>query len=120
VDVGDAINMAENDLRALVREVLGDEWVSKSPCDPVRLEAKRDEERKRRPGVVVDEDLLVYTEFYELKEIVLDNWDAFSSVWRSKRYFEAMFSRLEDFSEPRCAQPIAAAVRRTPRSRVVR
>ncbi len=100
MDAGHAINMAENDLRALVREVLGDEWLTRSDCDIGRLESKREEERKRRSGGVVDEDLLVYTEFYELKEIILRNWGDFSAVWRSKRYFEAVFSRLEDFRNP--------------------
>lgn len=100
VDAGDAINMAENDLRALIREVLADEWLSRSGCDSARLEAKREEERKRRPGAVVDEDLLVYTEFYELQAIILENWTDFSPVWRSKRYFEAIFGRIEDFRNP--------------------
>jgi hypothetical protein len=100
MEVGDAINMAETDLRALIREVLGDGWLRRSKCDVARLEAKRDEERKRRPGVVVDEDLLVYTEFHELRDIVTRNWDDSAPVWRSKKYFEAVFDRLQDFRNP--------------------
>lgn len=92
--------MAENDLRALIREVLGDEWLARSNCDAARLEAKREEERKRRHGAVVDDDLLAYTEFHEIKDIILRNWDKFAAVWRSKRYFEAIFDRLEDFRNP--------------------
>lgn len=100
VDTGGAINTAESDLRALIREVLGDEWLARSNCDKARLEAKREEERKRRPGAVIQEELLFYTEFHEIKSIILRNWDEFATVWRSKRYFESVFDRLEDFRNP--------------------
>jgi hypothetical protein len=100
VDTGQAINMAENDLRSLVREVLGAEWLKRSKCDEARLKARRDEERNRRPGAMVDDDLLAYTEFYELREIIVGNWEKFGAVWRSKRYFEAVFDRLADFRNP--------------------
>jgi hypothetical protein len=100
VDVGEAITTAESDLRALIREVLGDGWLTKSDIEAARLEVKRAEDRKRRPGSVVDDDLLSYTEFYELKDIVVRNWDEFTDVWRSRRYFEAIFERLADFRNP--------------------
>lgn len=95
-----AINLAETGLRALIREVLGPGWVAKSKCDLIALERKRGEEAKRRSGAVVDEDLLVYTEFYELRQIIIDNWAEFAGVWRSRKYFDAIFSRLEDFRNP--------------------
>ena len=100
MDAGAAINMAETDLRALIREVLGDDWLAKSGCDRARLEGRRSEEHKRRPGAVVEQDLIAYAEFYELKQAIVRNWDAFSTVWRTKRYFEAIFDRLEDFRNP--------------------
>ena len=101
VEAGDAINLAETDLRAVIREVLGGGWLALSSCDLLRLEDKREEERKRRPGAFIDEDLLAYTEFFELRDnIILKNWERFAGIWRSKRYFEAVFGRLEDFRNP--------------------
>ena len=77
MDGWEAISLVETDLRALIKEVLGDGWLAMSRCDPARLEAKRTEESKKRPGGSIESDLLVYTEFYELGEIIVGNWSHF-------------------------------------------
>lgn len=100
MEPGEAIGLVETDLRNLVLEVLGPEWLAKSKCDPAVLKERVEAEVKRRPGGVVDRNLIGYTEFYELGEIIECNWTDFAPVWRSKQYFKAVFSRLSDFRNP--------------------
>lgn len=62
----EAINLVEVVLRDLIREVIGDSWQSDPSIDVQKLEGKREEERAKRRGVLVSDDLLAFTEFTQL------------------------------------------------------
>ena len=63
-------------------------------------ERKADEERRQRSGVV-EERLLYYADFYDLKTIIKKNWqgDLSDALGEWKR-FEVFFDELADFRDP--------------------
>jgi hypothetical protein len=96
----EAINLVEVVLRDLVREVLGDSWTQSRRVEIDRLEEKRREDIAKRRGTAVNEDLLAYTEFIQLQQIILDSWDKFGPALGKKKYIEAYFDRLNAFRNP--------------------
>lgn len=66
---------AETALRDVIRLTVPN-WIGDLDADAVaKLEAKRAEEDRRRDGIAVSEDLLDYTEIYELQAIINRYWD---------------------------------------------
>ncbi|QOH56242.1 hypothetical protein [Rhodococcus rhodochrous] len=96
----EAINTVEVVLRSLVREVIGDSWQSVSSIDIAKLEEKRAAELAKRRGVAVPDDLLAFTEFYQLRNIVNNRWNEFSDALGKKKYFDVYMDRLEGFRNP--------------------
>lgn len=96
----EAINLVEVVLRDLVREVIGDVWQSESYIDIAKLESKRDEERAKKRGVAVSDDLLAFTEFLQLQKIIERNWTKFEPALKKKKYFDVYMDRLAGFRNP--------------------
>lgn len=96
----EAINLVEVVLRDLVREVIGDAWQGESYIDLAVLERKRDEERSKRRGVAVSDDLLAFTEFLQLQRIIEKNWTKFEPALKKKKYFDVYMDRLAGFRNP--------------------
>ena len=95
-DPATALQAVENSLRLVIRDVLGDSWRS-SISDLPRLEGKRAEDRARRDGAIVSDDLLSYVEFYHLSKIVRDNWDPhFAPIFSDKKRTDVLFGILGD------------------------
>lgn len=90
----EAINALEVAWRLLIRTVWGDDWVAKSNVDVGRLTVKLKEERAKRRGASVSDDLLDYTEFTQLGQILLANWDAFGPALGKRKYVEVYIDRL--------------------------
>ncbi|KUI36224.1 hypothetical protein [Mycobacterium sp. GA-2829] len=64
---------AETAFREIVRSTIGDAWAEQlSPEKIDALREKRDAEDKRRDGVSVSQDLLDYTEAYQLEPPILN------------------------------------------------
>jgi hypothetical protein len=108
MDIEDSINAAENALRDLVEALLrmkhGDSWFDKLGLTRHRVSTwteRREEEQKRRPGGEVEERLLYYSEFHDVVEIVLKNWDGgFKDCFLNKKRFEVYTERLSTFRNP--------------------
>lgn len=96
----EAINLIEVVLRDLVRLVLGDAWTQSRRVDLSALEAKLAEDKAKRRGTAVDEDLLAYTEFIQLQQLILDDWDKFTPALGKQKYIAAYFDRLNAFRNP--------------------
>ncbi len=91
----EAINSIEASLRVIIYEILADGWSEGTTIDLERLEEKRKSEAASRKGSIVDQSLLVYTEFYQLKEIVLKKWEKFKPIFGDKKRFESYYDRAE-------------------------
>jgi hypothetical protein len=93
----EAINGIEASLRLLIRTVLGNTWAARGVLDISMLEARREEERKRRDGAAVESDLLAYTHIYELRKIIVKNWEDFKPALVERKRFDIYMDRIEDF-----------------------
>lgn len=97
MDATDALRAIETALRLSIFKVLGGGWLAASGAPDIsRLREKREAEAKRRDGAVTSDDLLEYTETYQLTQIVLRNWQSFQPVFRDKKRTEVYFGILED------------------------
>lgn len=97
----EAIQMIEVDLRALVKLVLGADWLAVSTIDRSKLVEKRDEESKRRSAAALDEDLIAYTELTQLQNLILTKaWDRFSEALGTKKHIETYLSKISAYRNP--------------------
>ncbi|MGY1804217.1 hypothetical protein ACI78T_13155 [Blastococcus sp. SYSU D00922] len=94
LDAADLITRYEDVLRGLIRRLLGDGWHAGTGVDLERLAEKRDTERGFRRGVVVPEDLLVYTEHRDLVKVVNKRWDQFAGVLGDKKRWTVYSERI--------------------------
>ena len=90
----EAINALEVAFRELVRLVWGNDWIAKSNVDVPRLEAKLQDEQAKRRGAVVSMNLLDYTEFTQLGQMMLDNWGDFAPAFGKQKYPKVYIERL--------------------------
>lgn len=101
----EAVRLVELDLRQLVRAVLGSSWLETARAagvvDVAKLEAKVADERGRRPAAVVSSDLLDYTEFTQLKVLIVEKqWNAFAPALGTKKHIETYLSKIAGFRNP--------------------
>lgn len=101
----EAVRLVELDLRQLVRAILGSSWLEAACADGVidatKLEEKAAAERGRRPATVVSSDLLDYTEFTQLQNLILKKqWDAFAPALGTKKHIETYLSKIAGFRNP--------------------
>jgi hypothetical protein len=97
------MNSVEVVLRGLIAQVLeaefGSEWIEK--CGTVekiqRWRDRREEERKKRDGTVIEERLIFFADFTDLLPIIKKHWPLFKPCLGDKKTFEAYMGRLEDF-----------------------
>lgn len=91
----------ETALRELIRRVLGPDWTTKRGApDLERLKEKQEEDRKRRDGAIVSDDLLAYTEFYSLTQLIEKNWDSFKPAFGDLARTKVLLGILGDFRNP--------------------
>lgn len=96
-----AIQTVETALRELIRRVLGPDWTTKRGApDLERLKEKQEEDRKRRDGAIVSDDLLAYTEFYSLTQLIEKNWDSFKPAFGDLARTKVLLGILGDFRNP--------------------
>ena len=97
MDPATSLQTAETALRLVISAVLGDQWQATPGIDVAALERKREDDRRRRRGAIVDEHLASYLEFRELKEIILKRWDdGFDPVFGHKDRTEVLLTILGD------------------------
>lgn len=103
MELTSAIAVIETDLRRLVGAVMtqskGVNWLESSVAEEVRdgLQARREEEAKRRAPIVVPQDLLSYTHFYELRKVITKNWELFKPALEDRKEFDVFSDKIEDF-----------------------
>jgi hypothetical protein len=108
MDVTQALRDAENSLRdfiaAILSKVLGPDWLKQSGLSQERLEKileRKAIEVKRQESGVVEERLIYYADFYDLKTILKKNWDnEFSAVFGDWKTLEVWLTELEKLRDP--------------------
>lgn len=108
MDVTQALRDSENALRdfiaATLERSLGREWLDRCGVTPDRVakwKERKSEEQRRQEAGVVDERLLYYADFYDLKTILKKHWQGdFSDALGEWRRFEVLFDELARYRDP--------------------
>lgn len=103
-----ALKDAENALRdfiaATLQARLGTNWIAQCGVSPERLqrwEERKATEAKRQISGVVDERLIYYADFYDLRTILKKHWEAnFSEVFGEWKTMEVYLNELERLRDP--------------------
>ncbi len=94
------INEYENTLRRLIIQIIGGDDSSPYKVSEDRIikwEEKREIEIKKNNGIIFENRLLYYSDFYDLEKIILKNWDLFLPILNNKKRFEIFFAEVENF-----------------------
>ena len=110
----DPLKLTENVLRELIQDLMserhGPDWINQLGVTPERVEEwkrRRDEERKRRTGTVVDERLLWYSDWTDLQTVFDKHWQLFEPCFGKKRRFDTYLDRLAALRNPEAhARPL--------------
>lgn len=94
------INKYENTLRRIILSIIGSQDNSdyKVPTERVdKWKEKRIIEEKKNNGVLFENRLLYYSDFYDLKTIIDKNWEYFLPIFNDKKRFMVFFKEVEQF-----------------------
>ncbi|HYR07052.1 MAG TPA: Swt1 family HEPN domain-containing protein [Longimicrobium sp.] len=107
MDVTQELRDTENALRDFIQSVLsreiGSDWVQATGVSAERIQRWRDRketEEKRQVTGVVEERLLYYADFYDLKTILKKHWQRFSPALGEWKTVEVYLSELERLRDP--------------------
>jgi hypothetical protein len=107
VDVTQALKDTENALRDFISFVLsktlGTNWERTCGVSPDRFEKwekRKTDEAARQESGAVDERLIYYADFYDLKTILQKQWQHFSPALGDWKTIEVMLSELEKLRDP--------------------
>jgi len=108
MDISQTLKDTENALRDFIFGVLsnsiGDNWLDKCGVTVERIkkwkERKNAEEKRQKFGTI-DERLIYYADFYDIKKILKKHWNIFSETFRDWKTIEVYLSELEKLRDPR-------------------
>lgn len=94
----------ENSIRELVTAQLvatvGDDWWSTVP-DAVKDNVKRNYDRERESGITLrSSEMIDYTTFGELGDIIRANWQVFGAIFKSERALTKILNSLNSLRAP--------------------
>lgn len=108
MDVSQALKDTENALRdfmtLMLSQKFGDQWHEHAGVSPERLkrwaERKRVEERRQQFSGTVEERLIYYADFYDLKTILKKHWSEFAQALGEWKTMEVWLEQLEKLRDP--------------------
>ena len=107
LNISDELRNLENFLRDNIMYILKnkykDEWEEHLGVTQDRLDEwnkRYMEERRRLKGQVIENRLIYYSDFYDLKTIISHNWDLFKECFDKKSIMEYQLTQLESFRNP--------------------
>jgi hypothetical protein len=108
MDATQALKDTENSLRDFIADSLnkslGANWIENCGVSLEKVEKwkeRKEVERKRQEAGVVEERLLYYADFYDLKTILKKKWqDEFSIVFGDWKTMEVLLTELEKLRDP--------------------
>lgn len=107
MDVSQSLKDTENSLRDFIaftlKDSLGDDWITKCGVSSDRIEQwkqRKEIEKKRQDTGTVEERLIYYADFYDLKTILKKNWsDEFSKVFGEWKTMDVYLHTLEKYRD---------------------
>lgn len=106
-DITQALKDTENSLRDFISNILtkafGTTWEDRSGVSAERVanwkERRSSEENRQKTGVV-EERLIYYADFYDLKTILKKHWDKFAVALGEWKVMEVFLGELEKLRDP--------------------
>ncbi len=102
-----ALRDIENALRDLIAGVLsaevGSDWVSQCGASEERIrkwKERKEEEEKRLKGSAIEQKLIYYADFYDLRPILKKHWDKFSPSLGEFKRIDVFLEELERLRVP--------------------
>jgi hypothetical protein len=91
--------MLENHIRiiieSLLKEEFGTDWWNKAVPEPVKINANSNKKRELEAGFSLRSvEMLPYTNFGELGDIVREHWTVFGQIFRDKGHFNRVMFNL--------------------------
>jgi hypothetical protein len=93
-------NEYENTLRRIITSMLGSDDSTKFGVTTERIEKwkeKREIETKKYKGLIGENRIIYFSDFYDLKNIILKNWNIFEPIFIKKKRFEVFFDEVEKY-----------------------
>ncbi|WP_072376036.1 Swt1 family HEPN domain-containing protein [Hyphomicrobium sp. NDB2Meth4] len=95
----------ENSIRELIverlQEVHGSDWWNKVVPDAVKQSCDKNQKKEQAAGITPrSKDLIDYSNFGELGEIIKANWDIFGDTFRDIRALERVLGNLNTLRAP--------------------
>jgi hypothetical protein len=95
----------ENSMRELIverlEEVHGPDWWNKSVPEAVRQNCDKSQKKEQQAGITPrSQDLIDYSNFGELGEIIKANWSIFGDTFRDMRALERILGNLNTLRAP--------------------
>jgi hypothetical protein len=95
----------ENTIRELIverlQEVHGPDWWNKVVPDTVRQNCDKNQKKEQAAGITPrSRDMIDYSNFGELGEIIKANWDIFGDTFRDTRALERILGNLNTLRAP--------------------
>ncbi|SHG07742.1 hypothetical protein SAMN05444274_1382 [Mariniphaga anaerophila] len=90
----------ENTLRLLIITKLGDDDNAPYKVSDERISKwieKREIELKKYKGILTENRIIYYSDFYDLKTIIFKNWEIFLPILKNKKRFEIFHNEIENF-----------------------
>lgn len=90
----------ENTLRSIIIQALGSHDDSDYKVSEDRInkwKEKREIETKKYKGSNTENRLIYFSDFYDLKNIIIKNWEVFNPTLLNKKKFEVFFDEIEKF-----------------------
>lgn len=107
MDVNQTLKDTENSLRDIISSILlkslGEDWIKECGVSPERIkkwEERKEVEAKRQDTGTVEERLIYYADFYDLKTILQKYWGGeFSKIFGDWRTIEVYLKILEKYRD---------------------
>lgn len=107
VNVDRELREVENCLRDniyyILKDKYGNNWEKHLAVSEDRIKIWNErllEEQKKLKGKQLDSRLLYYSDFYDLKTIIINNWTIFKEIFKSKKEIEYQLDTLNTYRNP--------------------
>jgi len=94
------INEYENILRTIIINVIGETDDATFGVTQERLDIwkeKREIEKKKNENIQIENRLVYYSDFYDLKTIIDKNWEKFKPILANRKRFTVFYEEIEKY-----------------------
>ena len=102
-ELRDIENFLRDNITFILKNKYGNAWENNLGVSEERIniwKERKIEEKKRLNGNEIENRLLYYSDFYDLKTIIDKNWDIFKDIFKIKSEIDYQLEQLESYRNP--------------------